>query len=184
MDSKILIFLVILSSVEIKKTFGQKLIDSKIIGGSEAIIEKERHFASIRFKKYEENNGFGNGLLCGGSLISEDIVITAAHCLYFNRLNNSLLFPLYAQEITVVLGSTTRKIQQPNTIIRSVKRLIKHPNYNMSVLTNDIALLVLNETALIPGNLNTAIIQLNDVSPNIDTECRVSGFGYEVYVRF
>jgi secreted trypsin-like serine protease len=51
----------------------------KIIDGTEAPVNAFPWIASIQY----EGNHF-----CGGSLLTEDIVITAAHCMDFGNLKN------------------------------------------------------------------------------------------------
>lgn len=182
MDSKLLIFfIIILLLTHINEIFSQTLIDSKIIGGTVARIANERHFASIRLKSKEEKNGFGSGHFCGGSLIRDNIIVTAAHCLFRKRL--IFMFPIDPSELIVVMGSIPRKIQQSKTVIRSVERIIRHPDFNFNNTKNDIGLILLNKTGVVPENPNTAVIQLSEASPVVDTECRISGFGHEAYVR-
>ena len=68
--------------------------------------------------------------LCGGSIISNSWVITAAHCV--SRFRSS--------QVIVYAGSTLR---WTGTQIRVVRNIIMHPNYNWITKVNDIALLQL-----------------------------------------
>lgn len=71
---------------------------------------------------------------CGGVLISQDLVLTAAHCL-FDRNDRRLR----AQDYTTITGS----IVFGEGLRRRVIRTIPHPQYNNQTNANDIALLSL-----------------------------------------
>lgn len=67
---------VILSSLFVVTT---NAFDSRIVGGFDATFNAVPWQASIRYIPYE--GLFGNGHLCGGSLINNRTILTAAHCL-------------------------------------------------------------------------------------------------------
>lgn len=59
--------------------------DPRIVGGYEATFNNTKHQLSLRLK-YADIYTFGNGHICGASLISNSRVLTASHCLYTSRL--------------------------------------------------------------------------------------------------
>lgn len=56
--------------------------EPRIVGGFPADKASTRFIASLRLTIEEEFYGFGDGHKCGASLISEDVLMTAAHCLF------------------------------------------------------------------------------------------------------
>lgn len=77
---------------------------------------------------------FSGGVLCGGVVVAEDIILTAAHCVDGD-------FPP-----AVRIGGTT---SGDGELVDVVDGVI-HPNYRASTLENDIAILVLAEATSAP----------------------------------
>ncbi|XP_053667041.1 brachyurin-like [Anopheles marshallii] len=100
---------------------------SKVAGGTVAKNEQFPHLVSIILIF-----GDGSDTLCGGSIIADRYVLTAAHCLYG------------MQEATIIPGQTTIQIPfAPDTVTVRVKPsdTILHPGYDPVDILNDIALI-------------------------------------------
>ena len=90
------------------------LAPSRIVGGDDAVFGSWSMIVSLRF------GGDGESHRCGGSLLSESYILTAAHCVVGFSAENPRGF-------TVAAGMTNRS--DPRQIIRTVDRIYNHPSY-------------------------------------------------------
>ncbi|UJR18656.1 hypothetical protein I4U23_005564 [Adineta vaga] len=94
----------------------------KIGGGESAVLNKWNWIVSLR----DTNQHF-----CGGSIVNEWYIITAAHCL--NKRQNFL------SRITVCAG--TFRLSDSCRQQRAIDSIVLHPSYNDETFENDIALI-------------------------------------------
>ncbi|XP_050689631.1 trypsin alpha-3-like [Eriocheir sinensis] len=105
---------------------GQKAA-ARIVGGQVTGVNEYPWMAGLFY--------FNQQQFCGGSLINDRYVLTAAHCTVDFR----------AAEITVRLAEHDLRTNSESTVItRSVAQIINHPNYQAGTERNDIALLKLS----------------------------------------
>uniref|UniRef100_A0A8D8HVD1 Trypsin eta n=1 Tax=Culex pipiens TaxID=7175 RepID=A0A8D8HVD1_CULPI len=149
-------------------------MESRIVGGFPALAASTRHQVSIRHRSTDEGR-FGSGHFCGGSLVNNRTVLTAAHCLVDERDKKRP-----ATFFRVVGGGTSRTVQTEDTVVRKVSRVVVHERYNPNNFDNDVGLLILDEP--VPAThpaLRT--IPMTSASPSTLSSCQTSGWGTTQY---
>ncbi|XP_058875939.1 trypsin-1-like [Acipenser ruthenus] len=125
--------------------------DDKIVGGYECQPHSQPWQVSL-------NAGYH---FCGGSLINDEWVVSAAHC--------------YKSRIEVRLGEHHIKVSEGTEEFISSAKVIRHPRYNAYNIDNDIMLIKLSRPALLSANVQP--VALPTSCPPAGTMCRVSGWG-------
>ena len=133
-----------------------------IVGGS-IVTNPQLFFASLR-----SDNSPG-GQSCGGTFISDRVIITAAHCLDGMLMKN----------LHVAVGETRNLANQTTTRRARIERVIIHPDYNPVALKNDVALLFVDpkERARL-GNVTVLPLNANPALPeSLRASLKFSGTG-------
>lgn len=86
-------------------------------------------------------NGDTHIYICGGTLVSQNFVITAAHCVTIVRTNE----PTPNADLKFYLGTSTLKLTGDGLQEHRPSRIIIHPEYNPTRLFNDIAVIKLDK---------------------------------------
>lgn len=81
--------------------------------------------------------------LCGATVISDQAVVTAAHCFRgsISVVGNELTFTIYPSEVEVSIGAKSHLVG----LRRRVSHVLLHKNYKASSGENDIAVVILSK---------------------------------------
>ncbi|XP_063876161.1 trypsin-1-like [Scylla paramamosain] len=135
----------------------------RIVGG----VETEKNEYPWQVALVSRN---GNRPFCGGSIISDQWILTAAHCV--NSATPS------GDEVIIGEHDWTEAAETSTTKRLRISRAIRHPNYSSSTLNNDLALLQLAERIVFPSNNKVAPVCLPEPD-NLyeDVDAIVTGWG-------
>lgn len=111
------------------------------------------------------NSASGTGL-CGGSVISNLAVLTAAHCTTTGLTN-----------FLIIAGAYNRNLLEPNQQRRTVPAsdFIQHPNYGPLRLVNDIAVLRFTLSFTFNEFVQPVIMANDDTNRHVGARVHVSG---------
>uniref|UniRef100_A0A286XP61 Peptidase S1 domain-containing protein n=1 Tax=Cavia porcellus TaxID=10141 RepID=A0A286XP61_CAVPO len=129
----------------------------EIIGGHEAKPHSRPYMAYLRIRREKSRK------ICGGFLIQEDFVLTAAHCL--------------KGQIKVTLGAHNIKEQEDTQQVIRVQKAFPHQDFNWEKRINDIMLLKLQKKAKLTKAVQLLNLpkEMTQVKPG--TRCQVAGWG-------
>jgi len=134
----------------------------RIVGGTEADVGEFPHQIALL------RGGVGGSLMCGGSLVSANRVITAGHCCDGQS----------ASRLGVRVGNHNLYEDDPEQKDIAVSRVMNHENYDSWTIENDICMLELAEDADLSSNVISAIsIPADGQEYSAGTMCTVSGWG-------
>ncbi|XP_076137764.1 uncharacterized protein LOC143121270 isoform X3 [Alosa pseudoharengus] len=109
---------------------GRPPLNTRIVRGQDAPAGNWPWQASLHFVI----PGVLSNFLCGGSLINDQWVLSAASC----------FSSIFASDLEVYLGRQNQEGSNPNEVKRTLSRIITHPSFNPVTRDNDIALLRLS----------------------------------------
>jgi secreted trypsin-like serine protease len=134
-------------------------ITPKIVGGATALPGSWPWMVALI-----RSDSLGNyyGQFCGGTLVAESWVITAAHC----------VDDKVPSEVDVVTGVYNLKTEIGDRI--SVKQIIEHPSYNPLTFDNDLALIELNRSS----SSQTIPLSSDVTNDLLGSMATVVGWGY------
>ena len=134
---------------------------TRIVGGNQAIIEQHPYQVSLKY--IDDGKHF-----CGGTIIDEEWIVTAAHCLEGESI----------EDFKVAAGITGITQSHQN---RTVELFINHPGYNSTTNDNDIALIKLSSPLTFDNKVQQIAYATKDDDTNglldAGTTATVSGWG-------
>ncbi|XP_077990430.1 transmembrane protease serine 9-like isoform X2 [Glandiceps talaboti] len=138
---------------------------SRIVGGTEATRGEWPWQVSLA----EINNGHS----CGASLLSDTLLVTAAHCFEEPTTHELIDDPrLWSASIGMI-----DLTDESNIISRRVKAIHIHPEYNPPEDDYDIAMVELLRPVDLTDNIQTICLPPPDMQFRPGTECFVTGWG-------
>ncbi|XP_040211897.1 serine protease 33-like isoform X2 [Rana temporaria] len=141
---------------------GSPLVSGRIVGGTNAIDGKWPWQVAVKDK---ESNG---EYLCGGSLISPEWVMTAAHCIHL---------PIQVSNYKVYLGLYQLGVISSHTVIATVRNIFVNSNYTNSGSPGDIALIQLATPVTYTQYIMPICLPSSTTTFPCGTECWVTGWG-------
>ncbi|XP_046613779.1 trypsin-like isoform X2 [Neodiprion virginianus] len=149
------------------ETLQGRIPPPRVIGRVQATVGQFPHQVSLRRSKTGVH-------FCGGSIIDEEWIVTAAHCMYSNgKLIAASTIKVYAGDL--LLNEPSSRSQT-----RAVRRVVVHQDFDVNTLRNDIALLKLRSKLTLDDEAVAAKALRNETVAD-GTPCQVSGWGVTKY---
>lgn len=142
-------------------------INQNILGGVPTSLGEFPHMAALGFPS-QEFGRFEFDFNCGGSVISENYILTAAHCV----TDRNLPTVVKTGKITLL----TNDDGVPG-VTSTIAEIITHPDYRPSRRYDDIALIRVSSPIPFDDNIRPACLRSNisDIEPNV--QLIVTGWG-------
>uniref|UniRef100_A0A8D2ILR4 Peptidase S1 domain-containing protein n=1 Tax=Varanus komodoensis TaxID=61221 RepID=A0A8D2ILR4_VARKO len=147
-----------------RPTVKQLAMGTRIIGGHDAELGAWPWQVSLQVQDIH----VGYRHVCGGSLINNNSVLTAAHCIK-NYVNPDIW--------RAVLGLHHLYKYQSHTVKHQVKAIMIHPEYEMTTYENDIAVFKLLTIVKYNDYIQPICLPKTPLLLNDQTPCYISGWG-------
>nr|ACR15983.2 serine protease 33 [Mamestra configurata] len=135
--------------------------NARIVGGTQAAVGSHPHMVAM------SSGVLVRSFLCGGSLITQRTVLTAAHCIAAVFSGNSL-----SSSLRVTVG--TNRWNSGGTAY-TLARNVTHPNYVSATIKNDIGILITSANVALTNLVQTVPITYSFIGQGVAS--RVAGWG-------
>lgn len=167
MRARLIAVLVLMSALFLNSMFAEAdPVTPKIINGQPVNVSTVPWQIAMVFADTADDY---NAQFCGGSILSENWVVTAAHCVEGTA----------AADIEILTGVTT--LGEAGSTRIALQQIISHPDYDDWTLEHDIALLEVSSPIPLNGNTRASIglpFELSAASwPTAGAASTVSGWG-------
>ncbi|NXX79688.1 ENTK Enteropeptidase, partial [Urocolius indicus] len=135
---------------------------TRIVGGTDARREVWPWIVSLHFNSRH---------VCGASLVSEEWLVTAAHCVYGRQLKPSqwkAVFGLYNQS----------DMTQPSTVVQTIDKIVINPHYMKDTKDSDIALMHFQYKVQYTDYIQPICLPEKDQQFLQGINCSIAGWGY------
>lgn len=139
------------------------LSDGRIVGGSSASMRERPYQTFVLLGDYQ----FPHRFLCGGTIISDMFVLSAAHCTEGQTPGGS----------SVVTGMSTITTPIPSKNQQPLQNIFDHPDYDSDWLQNDISLIELKCKLTFSETVYPACLPSHDMCLGNLEPVVVSGYG-------
>jgi len=129
-----------------------KSFPERIVGGTQAVRGEFPWIVQLK----------RGGHYCGGSIVNENYIVTAAHCAQAS-----------ASGYQIVAGEHNLNSNEGSEQTRTVSQIKNHPNYNSGTLSSDVALMRVNS----PFTFGQYVQAANLGSADPDGDVVVAGWG-------
>lgn len=154
-------------------------VNTNIIGGEEATIQDAPWQVALLDTTIGGDNSDWNLQYCGGSLISNQWIVTAAHCAVQYSSDLPTRTPVNPDVLRAIVGTDflSKVSVGPR---QAISRVIVHPNWDPVSYSNDIALLKMQQPITLNGTTTKAIAlpPANSTTwPADDAPALITGWG-------
>ena len=154
---------------------GQEVTLRRIVGGKEVMAHSMPWHVGILFSHQTESNPRP---LCGGTIVSSNVVLTAAHCDKWQENIQSAIF-----KAKFVLAREHDTTDKSYGTTHAICKFLQHPSYDPMLYRYDVALAFLEKPIVFDNKARPACLPTSKMAGNFLTnkELIVSGWGHTEY---